>query len=62
MSSRPPQKRRARGGQDGYEPPAVRMRRDERILELALERLSQRQIAAEVGLTQAGVSKALRRI
>ena len=32
----------------------VRMRRDERILELALERLSQRQIAAEVGLSQAG--------
>ena len=38
------------------------MRRDERILELALERWPQRQIAAEVGLTQAGVSKALRRI
>ena len=38
------------------------MRRDERILELALERWSQRQIAAEVGLTQGGVSKALRRI
>ena len=38
------------------------MRRDERILELALERCSQRQIAADVGLTQAGVSKALRRI
>ena len=38
------------------------MRRDERILELALERWSQRRIAAEVGLTQAGVSKALRRI
>ena len=52
----------ARGGQQGYEPPVTRMRRDERILELALERWSQRQIAAEVGLTQAGVSKALRRI
>ena len=38
------------------------MRRDERLLELALERWSQRQIAAEVGLTQGGVSKALRRI
>ena len=38
------------------------MRRDERILELALERWSQRQIAAEVGLTQGGVSKALRRV
>ena len=38
------------------------MRRDERILELVLERWSQRQIAAEVGLTQGGVSKALRRI
>ena len=38
------------------------MRRDERILDLALERWSQRQIAAEVGLTQGGVSKALRRI
>ena len=52
----------ARGGQQGYEPPVTRMRRDERLLELALERWSQRQIAAEVGLTQAGVSKALRRI
>ena len=38
------------------------MRRDERILDLALERCSQRQIAADVGLTQGGVSKALRRI
>ena len=38
------------------------MRRDERILDLALERCSQRRIAAEVGLTQGGVSKALRRI
>ena len=53
---------RPRGGQQGYEPPVTRMRRDERILELALERWSQRQIAAEVGLTQGGVSKALRRI
>ena len=52
----------ARGGQQGYEPPVTRMRRDERILDLALERWSQRQIAAEVGLTQAGVSKALWRI
>ena len=51
-----------RGGQQGYEPPATRMRRDERILDLALERWSERQIAAEVGLTQGGVSKALRRI
>ena len=48
----------ARGGQQGYEPPVTRMRRDERILDLALERWSQRRIAAEVGLTQAGVSKA----
>ena len=48
----------ARGGQQGYEPPVTRMRRDERLLELALERWSQRQIAAEVGLTQGGVSKA----
>lgn len=38
------------------------MHRDERILELALDRWSQRRIAAEVGLTQVGVSKALRRI
>ena len=51
-----------RGGQQGYEPPVTRMRRDERILDLALERWSQRQIAADVGLTQGGVSKALRRI
>ena len=51
-----------RGGQQGYEPPVTRMRRDERILDLALERCSQRQIAADVGLTQGGVSKALRRI
>ena len=53
---------RARGGKGGYEPPAVRMRRDERILELALDRWSQRRIAAEVGLSQVGVLKALRRI
>ena len=52
----------ARGGQQGYEPPVTRMRRDERILDLVVERWSQRQIAAEVGLTQGGVSKALRRI
>ena len=52
----------ARGGQQGYEPPVTRMRRDERLLELVVERWSQRQIAAEVGLTQGGVSKALRRI
>ena len=51
-----------RGGQQGYEPPVTRMRRDERLLDLALERWNQRQIAAEVGLTQGGVSKALRRI
>ena len=38
------------------------LRRDERILDLVVERWSQRQIAAEVGLTQGGVSKALRRI
>ena len=38
------------------------MRRDERILDLVVERWSQRQIAADVGLTQGGVSKALRRI
>ena len=64
MTRRRPTARRApaRGGQQGYEPPVTRMRRDERILELALERWSQRQIAAEVGLTQGGVSKALRRI
>ena len=58
----PGRARRSAGGQQGYEPPVTRMRRDERILELALERWSQRQIAAEVGLTQGGVSKALRRI
>ena len=52
----------ARGGQQGYEPPVTRMRRDERLLDLVVERWSQRQIATEVGLTQAGVSKALRRI
>ena len=64
MSRRRPTARRApaRGGQHGYEPPVTRMRRDERILELVLERWSQRRIAAEVGLTQGGVSKALRRI
>ena len=52
----------ARGGQQGYEPPVTRMRRDERLLDLVVERWSQRQIAADVGLTQGGVSKALRRI
>ena len=64
MTRRRPTARRApaRGGQQGYEPPVTRMRRDERILDLVVERWSQRQIAAEVGLTQGGVSKALRRI
>ena len=64
MTRRRPTARRApaRGGQQGYEPPVTRMRRDERLLDLALERWSQRQIAAEVGLTQGGVSKAFRRI
>ena len=58
MTRRRPTARRtpARGGQQGYEPPVTRMRRDERILELALERCSQRQIAAEVGLTQGGAA------
>ena len=64
MTRRRPTARRtpARGGQQGYEPPVTRLRRDERILDLALERWSQRQIAADVGLTQGGVSKALQRI
>ena len=42
----------ARGGQQGYEPPVTRMRRDERILELALERWSQRRIAAPGGASR----------
>lgn len=57
-----PSARRPTGGQGGFEPPVRRMRRDARILELALERWSQRRIAAEVGLSQVGVLKALRRI
>ena len=64
MTRRRPTARRtpARGGQQGYEPPVTRTRRDERILDLVVERWSQRRIAADVGLTQGGVSKALRRI
>ena len=44
----------ARGGQQGYEPPVTRMRRDERILDLALERWSHKYFCRSTSTILAG--------
>jgi predicted transcriptional regulator len=54
--------RRGRGGQHGHEPrPRIRTR-ELRVLELATLGWSQHQIAADIGVSQAAVSKILARI
>jgi predicted transcriptional regulator len=51
-----------RGGQGGSEPPARIRTREVRAMELAIVGWTQQQIAADLGVSQAAVSKMLRRI
>ncbi len=51
-----------RGGQGGHEPSAQVQAREHRVLERSLAGLSQREIAAEEGITQGAVSKILQRV
>ena len=51
-----------RGGQGGHEPRASVQARELRVLERSVAGLSQRQIAAEEGITQSAVSKILQRL
>jgi AraC-like DNA-binding protein len=60
MSDTP--RRRGRGGQGGHEPRTRIRTRELRALELTNLGWSQHQIAAELGISQAGVSKLLKRI
>ena len=60
--SRPPARQRGRGGRGGHEPRARIRTREARALELATLGWSQHQIAADLGITQAAVSKLLKRV
>ena len=51
-----------RGGQGGHEPRAQVQAREQRVLERSVAGLSQREIAAEEGITQSAVSKILQRV
>lgn len=53
---------RGRGGQGGHEPRARIRTRELRAVELAILGWSQHQTAAELGISQAAVSKILRRV
>ena len=53
---------RGRGGQGGYEPRARIRTREQRALELCTLGWSQHLIAADLGVTQAAVSKLLARV
>jgi uncharacterized protein with von Willebrand factor type A (vWA) domain len=55
-------RRRGRGGQGGHEPRARIRTRELRALELATLGWPQHQIAADLGISQAAVSKILKRI
>jgi transposase len=55
-------RRRGRGGQDGHEPGTRIRTRELRAMELAVLGWSQPQIAADLGISQAAVSKLLKRI
>jgi transcriptional regulator with XRE-family HTH domain len=55
-------RRRGRGGQGGHEPRTRIRTRELRTLELATLGWSQHQIAADLGISQAAVSKILKRI
>ena len=54
--------RRGRGGQGGHEPTARIRTRDARAMELATLGWSQQRIAADLGVSQAAVSKILKRV
>ena len=53
---------RGRGGKDGHEPRARIQTRELRALELSIQGSTQRQIAEELGISQAAVSKILSRL
>jgi len=59
---RAPRRSRGRGGQQGHEPRARIRTRELRALELAVLGWSQLQIAADLGISQAAVSKLLKRV
>ena len=54
-------RRRGRGGQNGHEPRARIRTRELRVMELTVLGWSQHQIAADLGISQAAVSKVLKR-
>ena len=60
--SLPPRGRRGRGGQDGHDPRARIRTRERRTMDLTVLGWSQQQIAADLGVTQAAVSKILNRV
>ena len=53
---------RGRGGQQGYEPPSQIRARELRVMGLAAQGWSQREIAADVGISQPAVCKILHRV
>ena len=55
-------RRRGRGGQGGHEPRARIRTRELRVMELTVLGWSQHQIAADLAVSQAAVSKILRRV
>ena len=55
-------RRRGRGGQHGHEPRARIRTREMRVMELTVLGWSQHQIAADLGISQAAVSKLLKRV
>jgi Homeodomain-like domain len=58
----PPRHRRGRGGQRGHDPRARIRTREVRAMELSVLGWSQPQIARDLGISQAAVSKILKRI
>lgn len=57
-----PRRRRGRGGQGGHEPRTRIRTREMRTMELAVLGWTQHQIAADLGVSQAAVSKILTRV
>ena len=57
-----PRRRRGRGGKGGHEPRARIRTRELRAMELTVLGWSQHQIAADLGVSQAAVSKILARV
>src|SRR5688572_27400721 len=53
---------RGRGGQGGHEPRLRIRQREERVQALSIQGRHQTEIAAELGISQAAVSKILRRL